>query len=155
MVISFLTAPFQILRNGQVGGSVYRVHAEEPVPIYDSPIPESLVLVRVKPGALIVAFDDPGKLRQVNTPDQSFGYIRRSVKLLPVDIIDPEGLYDPETRAAAEAKLPSLDEMSAAYDARERRNRQAKIYFMVALGVVILLSVLAVVLRSPAVEAGK
>jgi hypothetical protein len=149
MVLSVLTAPFQILRNGKVGGSVYRVHAEEPVPIYDSPVPDSLVLVRVKPGALIVAFDDPGSLRQVNTPDQSFGYIRRSVKLLPVESIDPEGLYDPETRAAAEAKLPPLEQMSAEYDARERRNRQAKIYFMVALVGVILLSALAVVLRSP------
>ena len=62
----------------------------------------------VQPGALIVVFDDPGAMRQVNTADQTFGYLGRGVKLHAVDNLIPAEVYDPHLRAAAEAKLASL-----------------------------------------------
>jgi hypothetical protein len=66
------------------------------------------VIARVNPGSLVVVFDDPGKMRQVNTADQTFGYMERAVKLAPVDHVIPAEVYDPKLRAAAEAALPAL-----------------------------------------------
>jgi hypothetical protein len=53
-------------------------------------------------------FDDPGKMRQVNTADQTFGYIDRKVKLQPMNNIIPAEVYDPKLYAAAEARLAPL-----------------------------------------------
>jgi hypothetical protein len=69
---------------------------------------KSAVLARVRPGSLIVVFDDPGKMRQVNTADQTFGYLEHSVKLAPVNHVIPAEVYDPKLRAAVEAALPPL-----------------------------------------------
>jgi len=82
------------------------------VPVYDQANTTSAVLARVKPGSLIVVFDDPGKMRQVNTADQTFGYLARSVKLAPVNNVIPAEVYDPKLRAAAEAALPPLSAMT-------------------------------------------
>lgn len=94
------------LNQGNPLGRVYRVLASAPVPVYDRDRPGSMVLARVKPGALLVVFDDPGKYRQVNTADQTFGYLDRSVKLEPIKNMIPAEVYDPKLRAAAEAALP-------------------------------------------------
>jgi heat shock protein HtpX len=94
---------------GNPMGRVYRVMAAEPVPVYETSRPNSPVLARVKPGALLVAFADGGKMRQVNTADQTFGYIDRSVKLAVMDVLIPDEVYNPAARAAAEAALPALD----------------------------------------------
>jgi len=99
------------LNRGNPMGRVYRVLSTEPVPLYDDVRAGTppMVTARIKPGALIVAFDDPGKMRQVNTADETFGYIDRSVKLQALDHVIPAEIYDPKARAAVEAKLPPLD----------------------------------------------
>jgi heat shock protein HtpX len=94
---------------GNPMGRVHRVLARCPVAIFETPSANSAVLARVKPGALVVLFDSPGKMRQINTADQTFGYIDRSVKLAAMDLLIPDELYDPAARAAAEAALPPLD----------------------------------------------
>jgi heat shock protein HtpX len=96
------------LNQGNLLGRVYRVVSPEPVAVYDLQDTKSAVLARVKPGSLIVVFDDPGKMRQVNTADQTFGYLDRSVKLAPVNHVIPAEVYDPKLRAAVEAALPPL-----------------------------------------------
>jgi hypothetical protein len=78
------------------------------VPVYDLSNKSSAVIARVQPGSLLVVFDDPGKMRQVNTADQTFGYIDRAIKLSPVNHMIPAEVYDPKMRAAAEAALPVL-----------------------------------------------
>jgi heat shock protein HtpX len=95
-----------VLRQGNTFGRVYRMLATVPVPVYDAPTPHSTVMARIQPGALFVAFDDPTKLRQVSTADQTFGYIERSVKLQAMPNVIPNEIYDPKTRAAIEAALP-------------------------------------------------
>lgn len=98
-----------IVRNvGNPMGRVYRVLSQSAVPVYDQPNPGSLVQKHVQPGGLLVVFDDPGPYRQVNTPDQTFGYLNRSVKLQLLNDLIPEEVYNPKLRAAAEAILPPL-----------------------------------------------
>jgi len=99
------------LNQGNPMGRVFRVISSEPVPVYyedaraDS---RPVVTARIKPGGLIVAFDDLSKMRQINTADETFAYIARSVKLLQLDNVIPAEIYDPKTRAAVEASLPPL-----------------------------------------------
>ncbi len=99
------------LNQGNPMGRVFRMIASEPVPLYDDIRPgvPPMVTARIQPGALIVAFDDPGKMRQVNTAGQTFGYIAHSVKLVPLENVIPAEIYDPKTRATVEARLPPLD----------------------------------------------
>ncbi|MGB7762837.1 MAG: M48 family metallopeptidase [Bryobacteraceae bacterium] len=99
------------LNQGNPMGRVFRVISTEPVPLYDDVHSgyAPAVIARIQPGALIVAFDDPGKMRQVNTADERFGYIDRSAKLVPLENVIPAEIYNPKTRAAVEAKLPPLD----------------------------------------------
>ena len=66
------------------------------------------VQTRVQPGALLVVFDDPGPYRQVNTANQTFGYLDRSVKLQLLNDLIPEEVYNPKLRAAAESILHPL-----------------------------------------------
>ncbi|HEY1219142.1 MAG: M48 family metalloprotease [Bryobacteraceae bacterium] len=103
------------LNRGNPMGRVFRVISSEPVPLYDDVHSgyAPAVTARIKPGALIVVFDDPGKMRQVNTADETFGYIDRSVKLVQLDNVIPAEIYDPKIRAAVEAKLPPLDAVLA------------------------------------------
>jgi heat shock protein HtpX len=96
------------LSQGNVMGRVYRVTAAAPVPVYDMPSTNSFRAAMVQPGSLIVVFDDPGRMRQVNTAGQTFGYIERSVPLKPVDDLIPAEVYDPQLRTAAEARLAPL-----------------------------------------------
>ncbi len=84
---------------GNPMGRVYRLMSTTPVPVYETPSLHSSVLTRVKPGSLLVAFDDPGKMRQINTADQTFGYIERSVKLAAMEMVIPEEVYDHTARA--------------------------------------------------------
>ena len=93
------------LNQGNVMGRVYRVASDEPVSVYEMSNLKSCRVATVEPGALIVGFDDPGPMCQVNTADQTFGYIPRSVVLTPVDDLIPAEVYDPQLRAAAEARL--------------------------------------------------
>jgi heat shock protein HtpX len=100
------------LNQGNLMGRVYRVISESVAPVYDQANPASAVLARVKPGSLLVVFDDPGRMRQVNTVDQTFGYMARTVKLAPVSNVIPAEVYDPKLRAAVEAALPPLSAMT-------------------------------------------
>jgi heat shock protein HtpX len=96
------------LNQGNVMGRVYRVVSSQPVSVHDNPSPHSYRVAVVNPGALIVAFDDPGPMRQINTAGQTFGYISRKVRLKPMDEMIPDEVYDPKLRAAAEARLGPL-----------------------------------------------
>ena len=100
---------FSTLCKGSPMGHVFRVLSPIPVPIYDKPDLNSEVLGYLQPGKLVVAFDDPGPFCQVNSADQIFGYISRSVNLDPLPDLIPAEVYDPKARAAAEAPLPPLD----------------------------------------------
>jgi hypothetical protein len=88
-------------------------------------------------------------MRQVNTADQTFGYIQRSVMLAPVAGLDADGLFDPQKRAAVEATLPSIDEMKLAYTTELSRNKRNQSYFMMGFILIILLGFVALVMLSP------
>ena len=150
IALSVVTDQFKTLKQGNTAGSVYRVLADEPVPVYDLPGRGSPVMVRLKPGALLVGFSDPGEMRQVNTANQQFGYIKRSVKLVPVEGLDPEELYDPEKRAAVEAALPPVDEMGTVHATENSRTKRTQHYFMIGFVIVLILGILLVVMLAPA-----
>jgi heat shock protein HtpX len=101
------------LHQGNLMGRVCRVVSDQSVPVYNHANTHSEVVARVKPGSLLVLFDDPGRMRQVNTPGQTFGYLERGVKLIPVNHLIPDEVYDPKLLAAAEAALPPLSEVMA------------------------------------------
>ena len=95
---------------GNPMGRDFRVAASEPVPVYDNIRPGNppWAITHVLPGALIVAFDDPGPKREVITASQTFGFIENSVELVPLENVIPAEIYDSHLRAAIEAKLPPL-----------------------------------------------
>jgi heat shock protein HtpX len=93
------------IKQGNVMGRVYRVIANEHVSVFDKAGPGALLRLKVKPGAMIVAFDTPGIMRQVNTAEEVFGYISHDVRLEPVPGVLPQEIYDPKARAAAEEVL--------------------------------------------------
>jgi heat shock protein HtpX len=97
-----------VLNVGNPFGRVHRILSQTPVPLYDQPNPGSMVLTYLQPGSLLVVFDDPGPYRQVNTPDQTFGYLNRTVKLQLLNDLIPDEIYNPQLRVAAEAILPPL-----------------------------------------------
>jgi heat shock protein HtpX len=113
MLDSVASDELSMLTEGNPMGRVFRLLEPQPVPVYDQANPNSAVLAQVLPGSLLVVFDDPGPYRQVNTAEQTFGYMPRKVKLQPVDML-PAELYDPATRAATEADMPPLVSASAA-----------------------------------------
>ncbi|HEY3840499.1 MAG TPA: M48 family metalloprotease [Bryobacteraceae bacterium] len=94
-----------MVNQGDLMGKVYRVVTGEPVPVYDTAEARSFVRARLQPGALVVVFNTPGKMRQVNTAQEVFGYISRDAKLQAVPGVLPQEIYNPLTRAAAEASL--------------------------------------------------
>jgi hypothetical protein len=53
----------------------------------------------------VVAFDDPGPFREVNTADWTFGYIPRSVELEAVPDLIPLEVYDERSRSDAEVSF--------------------------------------------------
>jgi hypothetical protein len=141
------------LNAGNPLGRVFRVVSTAPVPVYEevrSGI-RPMVIVRVDPGALIVVFDYPGTMRQINTAKETLGYIERSVKLVPLDNVLPAEVYDPRLRAAVEAKLPPLDiaAMRADAEAAEAKTKTlsntelfvaaAVVFLIVLMGVLALL----------------
>ena len=93
------------LNQGNVMGRVYRVVASRQVVVYEQPNVNSCRVATLDPGALVVVFDDPGVMRQVNTANQIFGYLEQGVKLKSVDDVIPAEVYDPKLRAAAETRL--------------------------------------------------
>jgi heat shock protein HtpX len=129
------------LNSGNPMGRVFRVHAAEPVILYDDVRPgiPPMKIGTINPGALIVAFDDPGKLRQVTTANETFGYIDRSVKLVQLDNVVPAELYDPKLRAAVEAKLPPLDAAAMRTDAQPVSKTLSNTELFIAAGLVFLI----------------
>ncbi|MBS1856743.1 MAG: M48 family metallopeptidase [Acidobacteria bacterium] len=137
-----------VLNQGNVMGRVYRVAAGSPVPVYDMPNKNSFRAAMVQPGSLIVVFDDPGRMRQVNTADQTFGYMERSVPLKPVDDLIPAEVYDPKLRAAAEARLApqaSAEPVPAATAKPGLSPRQ--IAFVCGFGVVVFAGMMLVLMQ--------
>jgi heat shock protein HtpX len=138
---------------GNPMGRVFRVIASEPVPVYDNirPGAKPVVNTRVQPGALIVAFDDPGKMREVITANEMFGYIDDSVKLVQLENVIPAEIYNPKTRAAIEASLPPLGAAAVRAEARALSlNSSAvatKSALIVAVYVVVLAAALVVFLK--------
>jgi hypothetical protein len=150
IALSAVTKPFNTLKNGNVMGQVCRMIADETVPLYDTPGEKSPVMLRLKPGVLLVAYSDPGEMRQINTADQMFGYIRRSVKLVPVEGLTPDELYNhPQKRAAFEAQLPPLQGLAPATEQAERKKKLGQNLFMAGFVLLILLGFLLVLTRPP------
>jgi heat shock protein HtpX len=89
-----------VLTGGNPMGIVYRLAGASPAALYNRDDPKSAVLARVKPGDLLIVFDDPGGMRQVMTEDQTFGYLPRRAKLERLDLL-PSEVHDPARRAAA------------------------------------------------------
>jgi heat shock protein HtpX len=138
-----------MLNQGNVMGRVYRLLSEESVKVYDTPSKNSPVIGYIKPGSLVVVFDDPGLMRQVNTADQTFGYIDRKIKLKPIDNMVPDEVYDPKLRAAAEAALARREEAAAA-QARETPApaglTKTQIYVVVGFGGAVFAGMFALLL---------
>lgn len=60
---------------------------------------------RVQPGALLVVFDTPGRMRQVNTADGVCGYITRDVKLKAVKRVLPQEVYESSAHGTSDELL--------------------------------------------------
>ncbi len=125
------------LNQGNLEGRVYRVAAAAPVAVYDTPVANSFRVATLQPGALVVVFDDPGRMRQVNTADQTFGYIERSVPLKPVDNLIPAEVYDPKLRAAAEARLAPVAAAEPVPVAARKGLSGMQVVFACGFGVVV------------------
>lgn len=93
------------VRQGNAMGKVCRLLSTEEVPVHESPRPSSLVVAWMKPGALLVVFEDMGKMLAVNTAQEHYGYIDRKTRLKPVPGVLPQEVYDPKARAAVEETL--------------------------------------------------
>ena len=110
-----------VLTVGNPMGKVFRVvGATEPVPIYDKDTAGSNIVARVPPESLLVVFDDPGAFRQVLTHNEIFGYLSRTVKLQPVDML-PSEIHDPAARAAALSAPPPAPPVAVAAAAASSR----------------------------------
>jgi hypothetical protein len=94
-----------VFSQGNPMGRVFRLVASAPVPLYDTPSPKSPTLAHIPPGSLVVGFDDPSRMQQICTADETFGYIARSVRLMALPDLMPAEVYDPKLRAAAEARI--------------------------------------------------
>ncbi len=79
--------------------------SNEAVPLFDRVGPGSPVRTRVQPGALLVVFDTAGRMRQVNTADEVFGYISRDVKLKAVKGVLQQEVYELNAHGASEELL--------------------------------------------------
>jgi len=93
-----------VLTVGNPMGQVFRVTGlAAPVLVLERPDARSPFVARVCDGDLIVAFDDPGKYRQILTANQTFGYIPYSVKLQKTDMFPNElfGMKPVKTEAPA------------------------------------------------------
>jgi heat shock protein HtpX len=135
------------LTQGNPMGRVFRVLAEAPVPVHDHPDAGSFVVAHLQPGQLVVAFDDLGPFREVNTAEETFGYISRSVKLLPVPDLIPAEVYNPQSRAAAEARLVPLTTLLAPPPKRILGLTPDEIFIALLLGVVVFAGTCVVLLR--------
>lgn len=102
------------IRQGNTMGRVFRLAAREEVPVYESNRPHSLVIARLQPGELFVAFDDLGKMQPVNTAKETYGYIDRKTKIQAIPSVLPQEVYDPRARAAAEEALARREAAASA-----------------------------------------
>jgi heat shock protein HtpX len=134
--ISALTA-------GNPMGRVFRVLSAG-TPVYDRPNTNSQVLARVAQGDLLVVFNDPGKLRQAITSNQTFGYIPLSVKLQPVDML-PAEVFDPVPQAAVEPARPA--QLAAHLPAPSSRLNESQVAFSVLFGLAVFVCVFMALLK--------
>ena len=98
-----------LITSGNPMGRVFRVLSDDSTPLYDHDSTTSMVLTQVKKGDLLVVFDDPGKMRQVITADQTFGYLPFAVKLQRVDMM-PAEIHSADAREKA---CESMDQPKA------------------------------------------
>lgn len=130
-----------VLTAGNPMGRVFRVLSA--TSIYDRPDVRSFIVARVKAGALLVVFDDPGRFRQVLTPDQTFGYMPASVKIQKVDML-PAEIHDPAARAAVESSPIALQAVGKS-TSKGLSGRQLVI--ATALGITVFAGIFFVMLR--------
>lgn len=93
------------IHQGNFMGRVFRVMGDHTVDVYESAGDPGVAIGSLEPGELVVGFDDPGRMRQVNTSGEVFGYIDRAVKLQPVAGVLPQEIYNKRARVAAEEVL--------------------------------------------------
>ena len=136
-----------VLTAGTPMGRVFRVLSD--TPLYDMPNLTSRTVGRVKAGALIVVFDNPGKFRQVLTHDETFGYMPAGIKMLKVDML-PAEIHDPVARAAALAvPLPSPDAVREAKPQKAAAGglTSTQIAITAALGIVVFAGIFLAMLK--------
>jgi hypothetical protein len=136
-----------VLTAGTPMGRVFRVLSD--TPLYDMPNLTSRTVGRVKAGALIVVFDNPGKFRQVLTHDETFGYMPAGIKLLKVDML-PAEIHDPAARAAVLAvPLPSPDAVNEPkpQNAASGGLTTTQIAITAALGIVVFAGIFLAMLK--------
>jgi hypothetical protein len=99
-----------VLANADSRQRVCRVLGTLPVALFQRDDPTAAVIAHVPPETLLVVFDYGNKMRQVLTPDQTFGYIPRATKLERVDM-HPQEVFHAAERAKAEklAPLPEVE----------------------------------------------
>jgi len=131
-----------VLTAGNPMGRVFRVLSE--TSIYDRPDVRSFIVARVRAGALLVVFDDPGRFRQVLTPDQTFGYMPASVRIQKIDML-PAEIHDPAARAAAESAAVAAQAVVQA--AASRRLTPVQVVIAAALGVTVFAGIFLVMLK--------
>ncbi|MBZ5626422.1 MAG: M48 family metalloprotease [Acidobacteriia bacterium] len=90
------------------GRAVRLVGTTAPVPVYDQRGEKSRVVAHVMTGDLLVVFDDAGRMREVLTYNQTFGYLPGWAKLERIDML-PAEVFDPESRADMLARLTRQD----------------------------------------------
>jgi Zn-dependent protease with chaperone function len=90
---------------GQLTGRVYQLMASEAIAVFDRVGPGAAMRTRLQPGAVLVVFDTPGRMRQVNTADGIFGYISRDVALKAVKGVLPQEVYELSANGASEELL--------------------------------------------------
>jgi len=140
---------FGALCQGNPMGRVFRVMATEAVAVRDQPDLRSEVVGYVQPGKLVVAFDDPGPFREVNTADWTFGYIPRSVELQAVPELIPLEVYDERSRADAEVSFLPLGAAGTLLPAAGKRTGLSPMQIFVALlfGIAMFVGVLSLLVR--------
>ena len=101
---------WHLVTSGNPLGRVFRVVSDD-TPSYDQDRTTSMVVARARRGDLLVVFDDPGKMRQVITANQTFGYLPFSVRLHREDMM-PAEIHN--SRAHSTLPDPAATEAAAA-----------------------------------------
>jgi heat shock protein HtpX len=101
------------LANAETRHRVFRLLGTSPVALYERDDGQSRIVAKLAPGTCLVCFDYRTKMRQVLTPNQTFGYIPRAAMLEAV-AMTPEEAFHAAAAAPAVSFQPRLAPMAVA-----------------------------------------